>query len=292
MNMNKKIFFTIVLAMNVVFAMAQKLPNWVFNKPKPTNDTYLYVVESATGQTEIEARNRAIAEVMRTTAMLIGMPFEAEEISRALQSGRDYSVISAQFDIPIHKVCEYVDKEEAPCRIYILCQVAKVGDVYPLFDDFNACYDNKKHYAEDALYVVDGYSIFRNGMELDDDVIRTMFANSTSYYLYDSGRKMENFAFASWFGVFALWGSGMVLLQSNDEEGEGFNPRKDAMIFACVFGGCGLGLIVSGIVCYPIGKTRIRKAVDLYNNGSAYSQSNLEFEYGLTGNGVYLSFSF
>lgn len=290
--MNKRIFFTIVLAMNVVFVMAQRLPNWVFNKPEPTNGTYLYVVESATGQTEIDARNRAIAEVMRTTAMIIGMPFDSEEISRALQSGTDYSMISARYDIPIHKVCEYVVKKETPCRVYILCQVAKAGNTSPSFDDFNSCYDNDNYYGEDALYVVDNYysCVYRNGRELYDGEIRTMFANTKSYHLYDSGKSMESRV--SGEGLMgSLMLAGSVAILTYNRGGEEDNSKLSATIFGIVIGGSGLGLIVKGVVDLSLGKARIREAVDLYN-GRTYSQNNLEFKYGLTGNGIYLSFSF
>ena len=175
--MKSKIILTLITALLAFQCMAQKLPNWVINKPAPTNSTYLYEVASATGQTESEARNRAIAEVMRTTALRIGQPFESEEINRALQSGRDYGVISAQFNIPIYKVCEYIDNNVSPCRVYILCQVAKTGEYRPAFDDFTACYEgNDKYYANEALYA-DGSSVYKNGKKLSDSEIRTMFAN-------------------------------------------------------------------------------------------------------------------
>lgn len=47
--MNKRIAFTVVLALFTLSVTAQKLPDWIINKPTPTNSTYLYVVESATG---------------------------------------------------------------------------------------------------------------------------------------------------------------------------------------------------------------------------------------------------
>ena len=40
------------------------------------------------------------------------------------------------------------------------------------------------------------------------------------------------------------------------------------------------------------GKAKIRKAVNLYNNGRMYSQSDIELDYGITCNGLYLSLSF
>ena len=66
-----------------------------------------------------------------------------------------------------------------------------------------------------------------------------------------------------------------------------------------VLGKVGVGCVAVGSACLIInivgkasGKAKIRKAVNLYNNGRMYSQRELEMEYGLTGNGVYLTFSF
>ena len=65
-----------------------------------------------------------------------------------------------------------------------------------------------------------------------------------------------------------------------------------------LYGGAALAL--SGIVLpyakyvvkNAIGKAKIRKAVNLYNNRQLYSQNGFEMEYGLTYNGVYLCFRF
>ena len=136
--MKTRAILAFLLAQLAFSGMAQKLPDWIINKPTPTNSTYLYVVESATGKNEMEARNRAIGEVFRSTAMRIGQPFDSEEINRALQRGTEYYVISSQYNIPINKVCEYTDTKTSPCRVYVLCQVAKAGNIHVEFDDFNA----------------------------------------------------------------------------------------------------------------------------------------------------------
>ena len=188
----KKQFFTLLFVYIAISGMAQKLPDWIINKPTPTNNTYLYVVESATGQTEMQARNRAIGEVFRSTAMRIGQPIDSEEINRALQRGTEYYVISSQYNIPINKVCEYTDNKTSPCRVYVLCQVAKAGNIHVEFDDFNSCYEgNNKVYADEALYAK-SFDVFRNEVKLSEGEIRTMFANSKSYDLYDSGKNREN----------------------------------------------------------------------------------------------------
>ena len=284
----KKRIIILSLMLLAVSGMAQKLPDWIINKPTPTNDTYLYVVESATGQTEMQARNRAIGEVFRSTAMRIGQPIDSEEINRALQRGTEYYVISSQYNVPINKVCEYTDNKTSPCRVYVLCQVAKAGDIHVEFDDFNACYEGaNKVYADEALYA-DGFTISQNGRKLSDGEVRTLFANSNSYDLYDKGM--------NWLGLqkglFAA-GGGLLVCGITWVAVAPTEPGLE------VLGEVGLGCLAAGGVCVLVaaigrgsGKAKIRKAVNLYNNGRMYSQGDVEMEYGLGGNGVYLTFSF
>ena len=346
--MKKQILIPFLMLL-AISGMAQKLPDWIINKPTPTNSTYLYVVESATGQTEMQARNRAIAEVFRSTAMRIGQPFDSEEINRALQRGTEYYVISSQYNIPINKVCEYTDNKTSPCRVYVLCQVAKAGNIHVEFDDFKDCYEGaNKMYADEALYA-DGFTISQNGRKLSDHEIRTMFANSKSYALYDAGMRKNDFVNHEWeetIGVFygglgvlsIITGSGISLMgyvsaaehQSDADEAkddmdywlseygeyycehycEGYIKSKKeyedelntvekkkqlGKTGLWVIGG-GTLLVVSKFLLEKTilasGKAKIRRAVNLYNNGKMYSQSELEMEYGLTGNGVYLTFNF
>ncbi len=285
--MKKRNILTFVLALFALSGMAQKLPDWIINKPSPTNNTYLYVVESATGQTEQIARNRAIAEVFRSTAMRIGQPFNSEEINSALQRGTEYYVISSQYNIPINKVCEYTDNKTSPCRVYVLCQVAKAGNIHVEFDDFNACYEGtNKVYADEAMYA-DGFTVSQNGVVLTDHQVRTKFANSMSYDLYDKGM-----VWSSQRGLLAaeisLLICGVIWVAVAPTE-----PDME------VLGKVGIGCLAAGSACLLVhgigkasGKAKIRKAVNLYNNGKMYSQNDMEMEYGLTGNGVYLTFSF
>ena len=293
--MNKQIIITIAIALITISSMAQKLPDWIINKPSPTNNTYLYVVESATGQTEMQARNRALGEVFRSTAMRIGQPFDSEEINRALQRGTEYYVISSQYNIPINKVCEYTDNKTSPCRVYVLCQVAKAGNVHVQFDDFTSCYEGANTVVADEALYADGFTISKNGKKLSDHEIRTMFANSNSYSLYDKGMRLKNGGdsamgvcfFAASISLFCQMGwLGYYNGTWTSQIGRSF----------VVYGSVATGTLIVGAIASRVvslsGKSKIRKAVDLYNNGRMYSQSNIEMEYGLTGNGVYLSFSF
>ncbi len=334
--MKNQIILTIALLMIGIVSSAQKLPDWIVNKPTPTNSTYLYVVESATGQTEMQARNRAIGEVFRSTAMRIGQPIDSEEINRALQRGTEYYVISSQYNVPINKVCEYTDNKTLPCRVYVLCQVAKAGNIRVEFDDFNACFEGaNKYFADEALYA-DGFSISQNGKKLSDHEIRTMFANSNSYSLYDEGMRSADIDFETiegWSqglgipsitvgvifqGVFwPLYGKAnkdakdykyridthqyydyqdhqylQKLYDENLEKAEKY--KRFAKTGLWLIGGGAVLMIAENLMEKAIissGKAKIRKAVNLYNNGRMYSQS-VEINYGLTGNGIYLTLSF
>ena len=151
--MKKQIVFIFVLALIGLtsFAQQKQKPGWIYNKPTPANNSYLYVVESATGLTELEARNQAFARLFQSTAMRLGQPIDSEEINRAVQSGKEFNVISAHYNIPINKVCEYVEKNAGGYRVYILCQAAKAGNIIVEFDDFNGCHDVKPFKNSTAL---------------------------------------------------------------------------------------------------------------------------------------------
>ena len=148
----KKLFLTFILAMVALVSYAQDKPGWIYNKPKPTNNSYLYAIESATGETEIVARNQAFARVLQSTAMRLGQPINSDEINRAVQNGTSFEVISSQYNIPINKVCEYTEKISGSYRVYVLCQVAKAGNIIVDFDyEFNGCHDANQYKNGTAL---------------------------------------------------------------------------------------------------------------------------------------------
>lgn len=149
--MKKGLVFTFGLVLLAISSMAQKRPDWIINRPSPTNNSYLYVVEYGTGQTEMHARNRAIAEVFLSTARRIGQPIDSEEINRALQRGEEYKLVSSQYNIPINKVCEYSEKDANGYRVYVLCQAAKAGNIRADFDEFKGCYEVKQFKNSTAL---------------------------------------------------------------------------------------------------------------------------------------------
>lgn len=139
-------FFILMLGL-FNLAMAQdNRPGWLDNKPKAGNSSYVYVVERGGGRTVNEAVNNALLKVMRTTMMRIGAVVSWDEVNSAIQKGDDWGTVAVRYNIPINKVCEYVEqKTDRGYRVAVLCQVAKSGAVYPDFDDFTACGDTKSY---------------------------------------------------------------------------------------------------------------------------------------------------
>lgn len=143
----KKFFFILAFLAAIFTVLAQDKPAWTVKLPKATNNTYMYVCEYAIASSESEARNQAIARVFQNAALRIGQPIESDKIFDAVQKGGDLAVISRQYNIPIYKVCEYVEKVQVySYRVYVLCQVAVSGNLAPQFDyNFRGCHDSKQY---------------------------------------------------------------------------------------------------------------------------------------------------
>lgn len=142
--MKKTLSFLLLafLCLQVTIAQNNDRPGWIDNKPKASNSTFIYVIERGGGETVNKAVNNAILKVLKNTMLRIGATVNWDEVNASLQQGADWGSVSQQYRIPINKVCEYVEqKTERGYRVVVLCQVAKSGNVYPEFDDFNACND-------------------------------------------------------------------------------------------------------------------------------------------------------
>lgn len=148
--MKRFILFLLLLCGMAFTASAQMTrkptfrPDWTFKAPAPGNGTYLYVVEHGEGNTKREALNQAIGRVFQSTANRIGQFVSTDEINRAVQAGTDYQVIARNINVPINKVCEFAvqDTVNYTWTMYILCQVAKAGNINP---EFETCEECTKH---------------------------------------------------------------------------------------------------------------------------------------------------
>lgn len=159
----KKILFLGLLVIVSMSVMGQPRkpeyrPDWVYNTPHPGNATYLYVVEHGEGATKREALNQAIARVFQSTANRIGQFVSTDEINRAVQAGTNYDVIGRNMKVPVNKVCEFAlqDQTNYSWTVYVLCQVAKAGNITPEFEDCDLCnahtvFDRNMKYYNDQL---------------------------------------------------------------------------------------------------------------------------------------------
>lgn len=145
-NMKKTLTIISLVFMTIGFVSAQDRPAWTIKTPNPENNTYIYVCENAIAGIEKDARNQAIARVFQSTAMRLGTPFDSEKVFEAVQRGTDVTTISRQYNLPIYKVCEYTERIGNNYKVYVLCQVAAVGNVAPQFDyAFNGCADTRQY---------------------------------------------------------------------------------------------------------------------------------------------------
>ena len=135
----KKLLFLLLLAMSQMVICAQDVPQWVQKKPRPANDTYLYVVERGVGATEMEARNRAMGLVYRSTIERLALPINLASINEAINHGSNYGDNAEVMNVPVNKVCEYIQQEATQYAVYVLCQVAQYGNREARFTAFTQC---------------------------------------------------------------------------------------------------------------------------------------------------------
>ena len=143
--MKKKLLFLLLLAMSQMVICAQDVPQWVQKKPRPANDTYLYVVERGVGATEMEARNRAMGLVYRSTIERLSLGIDLSSINNAIANGSNYGDSSEAMNVPVNKVCEFIQQEANQYAVYVLCQVARYGNIQVSFTDFTHCNQSFSH---------------------------------------------------------------------------------------------------------------------------------------------------
>lgn len=163
----KRIFLILVALVLAACAMAQveekPRPGWTRKVPKEDNNTYFYLRQTGNGKTVAEARDRALAEVYRQAIMRLGLPVDASIISQSLQQGDvDWTSISAKYNLPINKVCEHVETCTSGYLVFVLCQVAKAGNIAVNFTTFRGCDDTKTESARNVASVFE--SIFLPGL--------------------------------------------------------------------------------------------------------------------------------
>lgn len=135
----KKLLLLLLLVAAQMNLVAQEMPQWVLQKPRPANDSYLYVVERGLGATEMEARNRAMGLVYRSTIERLALAIDLASINEAITNGINYGESSDAMNVPVNKVCEYMQREGSQYVVYVLCQVARYGNMAYNFTPFTQC---------------------------------------------------------------------------------------------------------------------------------------------------------
>ena len=130
-----------LLMITVSLAAEAALPRWVRHHPKADNDTYYYVVEDATATSEAAAHNKALGSALQHAIMALGLPYNSKDVENAIATGTLQSMMT-EFKIPVHEVCRYRQSlQNGAVRVYILCQVAKAGNIQVEFTEFRHCGD-------------------------------------------------------------------------------------------------------------------------------------------------------
>lgn len=118
----------------VLPCFAKREPSWMRVMPLPGNSTYIYVREAGEGATSADALNVAIVHVFENTAKRLGVPFDSQRALTALQSGSDYQVVSAQYNIPVNLIDAYDAKlNNGNHFVTVLCQVVSQRNVAPIW---------------------------------------------------------------------------------------------------------------------------------------------------------------
>lgn len=131
----KRIIAILIFVGLTCFGYADNVPKWIKKLPKAGNNTYRYVMESASGSKIEDARNQAFSRILYTTANRFGMPFSSSDFD----GKKDPEALAVQYNIPINKVCEYRKKIPGGVEVYILCQVAEKGNIKAVFEEFRDC---------------------------------------------------------------------------------------------------------------------------------------------------------
>lgn len=141
----KKIHLLLAILLYAPFPiMAQSdIPEWVYNLPKPGNETYYFRMTHAEELTYEKAYVRAFSMAILESSWKIGLPVDTKDDLATIEKGVDnnISIRSHQSNIAINKVCEYQTKSITSNKLtlYVLWQVASSGNIEPRFEEFNKC---------------------------------------------------------------------------------------------------------------------------------------------------------
>ena len=115
-------------------------PHWLRRTPIADNDTYFYKIESAVASTEDAALNKAMGRVILSAIQSLGLAINSNEVEKAIADGSVARSFATDYRIPIRHVCTYRKRaDKNNIRVFVLCQVAKAGNISVQFSEFTNC---------------------------------------------------------------------------------------------------------------------------------------------------------
>jgi hypothetical protein len=307
------ILFALCL-LTIQAAQAQEpRPDWVRQPPfPPQGANYIFVYGMGMGDTEekaeLSAWKNAFGKALNEGG-LVGIKAQAKTLDDVL------TMNDLETQIPISVMQRRLVCQTLPIfvtggkvKVYVLLQVQRDGrrnaDFYshdlsfikceaPEFiieiKEYNKSEVDKRRIerenatkvkGQDALFA-NGENVLKNGHELGENAVRTLFANSKSYKLYDSGIGLYSAADVLYWCTGIVGLAGVVAASV----GGGGGDATVTNVGLYMLGGAAT-FAIAGISCTISGRHKISKAVELYNNGKMYSSAPRELKFGLTQNGV------
>jgi len=135
--------------------------------------------------------------------------------------------------------------------------------------------------------IADGRKVYQGGRQLSKSEVCGLMMNTDAIRMYNKSlSRNRNGNIWLWSGV-ALIASGTVIIVTEPFYYDGGNYH-DAVGALCMLAGG--GMTVTGITLKATSKKPVRKAVDMYNSGSA--RAGMELDFGFTGNGIGVALRF
>ncbi len=153
--MNKFLLFICLFLFINIIILPQGRPTWILNPPLPsTGESKFYYKVTYGEDIDINnARISAIATALYEGALKIGLYVSMDQIKDAIKK-RGIPGVSVDIKLPINIICDYSERliTKRGYKVWVLCQVAESGNIYPNFENFNDCYPTKLNTGINALW--------------------------------------------------------------------------------------------------------------------------------------------
>ena len=135
----------------------------------------------------------------------------------------------------------------------------------------------------------DGKKVYLRGKELSQSEVRKIMTNTDALHIYNKGiSNNKNGNGLITCGTLLMIGGGIMAVATyfNDQK----ENKKNSIIIGSTIVATGTILLIPGIALKISSKSKIRKAVDMYNNGGKTASAELKCNF--TGNGIHFSMVF